>query len=161
MDWPGLFLSLRGRIGRGAFWLGFGLVVAAGVALGMIPAAGPWLVLPLIWPQVALHAKRLHDMGRSAWWMLLPTGLATASLTGVIVAAGGALNAAALSDHGADAALSAQAQQGTLVAIGLGLLTLLIGLGFLSWVGFAPGQAQANRYGRPPAAKNRSVALDS
>ena len=65
-----------GRLGRGAFWLrhltglplGMWLVVAAGETPGapwdLVPAAALTLWLVSVW------ARRLHDRGRSAWWLL-------------------------------------------------------------------------------------------
>lgn len=97
--------SFDGRITR-ADWLIYGsavLVVAAALQIfgaGLIQAlpppvnpclrylayGGDWrrclLALPTAWPLLALSARRLHDRGWSAWWLLamaalwyLPTGL--------------------------------------------------------------------------------------
>ena len=89
------FLSLKGRISRQEFWLGYFLTLAVlvlvvprlqawSLALHR-PASGPWyrnelamaLLSPRIavfaavaWPLTALYVKRLHDVGLSAWWLL-------------------------------------------------------------------------------------------
>jgi uncharacterized membrane protein YhaH (DUF805 family) len=71
VDWVGLFLRLDGRIGRKAFWIGFG-VVAAGFLLADLVSRGlgaaTILLLALLYPLVAILVKRLHDRGRSGWW---------------------------------------------------------------------------------------------
>ncbi|MGA8653647.1 MAG: DUF805 domain-containing protein [Xanthobacteraceae bacterium] len=102
------FLSLRGRISRQEFWLGYcGIVVVAlllvhalphpsGVIFdvpGDDPGDEPWRSAPfsfgwpefislmLAWPVVAIYAKRLHDLNLSAWWLLvLPAITAVAAL---------------------------------------------------------------------------------
>jgi uncharacterized membrane protein YhaH (DUF805 family) len=92
------FLSLRGRISRQEFWLGYiGVVVVALIlmralahgsdALYFLPtdvsddelfddasSSFGWLELislALTWPIIAIYAKRLHDLNLSAWWLLL------------------------------------------------------------------------------------------
>jgi uncharacterized membrane protein YhaH (DUF805 family) len=89
------FLSLKGRISRQEFWLGYCLTLA--VVLLSIPllqklslalrrpASGPWyrseleaaLLMPrlamfvaIAWPLTAIFVKRLHDLGYSGWWLL-------------------------------------------------------------------------------------------
>lgn len=107
MDWVGLFLRLDGRIGRRAFWVGFGLVVAGFfvadlAARGAGPAA--LLTLLLLYPLIAVLVKRLHDRGRSGWWvvaLVAPLGVALAAAlfarvaglgeTGILRAATGAI----------------------------------------------------------------------
>jgi uncharacterized membrane protein YhaH (DUF805 family) len=90
------FLSLRGRVSRQEFWLGyFGLVVVALLLVHALPHADgaiyflpgdtpdneawrsellgwpEFISLVLTWPFIAIYAKRLHDLGLSAWWLLL------------------------------------------------------------------------------------------
>jgi uncharacterized membrane protein YhaH (DUF805 family) len=71
VDWVGLFLRLDGRIGRKAFWMGFG-AVAAGILLADLAARGVGAAsvfpLVLLYPLIAVLVKRLHDRGRSGWW---------------------------------------------------------------------------------------------
>ena len=104
-----LFLSLKGRISRQEFWLGYILTLCVflvavprlqdlGLA-GRRPASGPWsrneleiaLLLPklvviaaIVWPLTALCVKRLHDVGVSGWWLLAFIGaLWLAAVTGL------------------------------------------------------------------------------
>ena len=141
MDWKTLFLSGEGRIGRRDFWIGFLIIMAASFLLGFIPIIGMIVGLALIWPQVCIHAKRLHDMGRTAWLMLIPMAISLGAM--VVVAAVGGM-----------AALSGDASAVTGAAFGVMGLALLISfvvsLAFLLWVGLTPSQPGDNRFG-PPA----------
>jgi len=98
-----LFFSPQGRIASGPFWRGVAIVLAANIALSVLQV----FVLPrtvalqfsvvalaLIYPWVCIYAKRFHDAGMSAWWVLAVMGGQT--LVGVIV--GMVLNAGAVAD---------------------------------------------------------------
>jgi uncharacterized membrane protein YhaH (DUF805 family) len=90
-----LFLSLRGRISRQEYWLGYlGLIV---LYIALIKLSAPlflewqrplgrtwwyrneldaamalpklWLAAAFTWPMATLYVKRLHDMNLSAWWL--------------------------------------------------------------------------------------------
>ena len=81
MDWQWLFFSFQGRINRAKYWLTTliffiaGLIMAAvGFALGpsmMSQIIGWAFELVLLISSLAVVTKRLHDRGRSAWWLLL------------------------------------------------------------------------------------------
>lgn len=89
MNWKNLLLSFEGRIGRAPYWIFTLVVVVVFVALSVFgatssmatdAAAGetphmPILViilgLLLIWPMLAVQAKRWHDVDKSAWWILI------------------------------------------------------------------------------------------
>ena len=70
-------LTTTGRLGRAGFWLrhvvglpiGLFLCIAAdslvGPSAGLVAAALTTLFLVSVW------GRRLHDRGRSAWWLLL------------------------------------------------------------------------------------------
>jgi uncharacterized membrane protein YhaH (DUF805 family) len=103
------FLSLKGRISRQEFWLGYFLVLAVlflsipllqSLSLGLRrPASGSWyrnelemaLLIPkiaaavaMVWPLTAIYVKRLHDVGYSGWWLLAFIGaMWLTTLTGV------------------------------------------------------------------------------
>ncbi len=71
-----LFTSFEGRINRQTFWIAFGLFFAIGIVAYIIALAiGVWFVylvaLAMIYPQVAVGAKRFHDMGKSGWLQLI------------------------------------------------------------------------------------------
>lgn len=72
-----LFFSPVGRIRRLAYW---GLAVfAAAVFLLSLPfmesLLGRWgtalFYVPLYWVAICLMTKRCHDIGRSAWWLII------------------------------------------------------------------------------------------
>lgn len=75
-----LFFSTRGRISRLTFW-GYGFFALLGLALvgmALLNIAGVsseraenLINLLLVWPAIALSAKRWHDRNHSAWWVLV------------------------------------------------------------------------------------------
>ena len=91
--WGQKFFSVRGRMGRSDFWVChvllsvamfvvyfvmflFGLLI--GIGAGHM-AAGIYGVvcvliatLLVIWPLIALYAKRIHDRNKTAWLILIP-----------------------------------------------------------------------------------------
>jgi len=75
-----ILFSFAGRIGRRTWWLWcvaamLGLALYATVLLrvaGMSAANTDLLVnLLLLWPALAISAKRWHDRGKSGWWVLV------------------------------------------------------------------------------------------
>lgn len=81
------YVQFSGRARRMEFWLwtvsvwvvlvvGFGLAAATGVVLGEIVAGllsmlVSLLALAIMLPSLAVSVRRLHDTGRSAWWLLI------------------------------------------------------------------------------------------
>ena len=81
-DWKYLFTSFDGRINRAPFWAGVLVLIGANVVLAIIGSVlgmifGPLSYLAtigsliLIYPAVALYAKRWHDQAKSGWWTLV------------------------------------------------------------------------------------------
>lgn len=80
---PGVLLRIlfafEGRISRSTFWLPgilvpVALLIAAGVISAMLDdSARPWLLgiglVPATWISFAGQVKRLHDRGKSGWWI--------------------------------------------------------------------------------------------
>ena len=148
LDWQRLFLSADGRIGRQEYWVGFLLILGASVVLKFIPFLGPLLSLALIYPQVCVGSKRLHDMGRSGFLMLIPYGVVVVGFILAGVFGGMAALSGAFSHSGGAAAAAGLAGLGA--AVGLIGLACLISLGFIVWVGVTPSQPGENRYGPEP-----------
>ena len=82
LDWKYLFTSFDGRINRQPFWTGIIVLVVAniiisivaGILSSIVPALGmiiSILSLVLIYPALALYAKRWHDRSKSGWWSLV------------------------------------------------------------------------------------------
>lgn len=71
--------SFEGRIGRQTLWLRYMLpVIIAAVIVGVIDGLiglGGILVgvfqLAILWPSLAVYAKRWHDRDKSGWWTLI------------------------------------------------------------------------------------------
>jgi len=133
--------SPAGRVGRSSYWMAFlGLVVASFVLLAL-PGALRWLALLLIWPQVTVHINRLHDIGRGASWVAVPFALnvvtaLSAPLLGLL-------------------ALVGAAQRGHLpgsfsLLVVLLLVTLLVDVAFVLWLGLSRSDPETNAFG-PPA----------
>lgn len=84
-----LWFSFRGRASRSAFWLwlilpSFALYIILAVADHVVgtlyyfdPAAAPIGIMSaafsvfMIWPNLAVGAKRCHDRGRTGWMQLI------------------------------------------------------------------------------------------
>ncbi len=83
MDWKYLYTSFEGRIGRQSFWLGIIVLIVVSIIAGVIDAVlgtqtesgigiiGIIVSLAVIYPSIALYAKRWHDRGKSGWWTLI------------------------------------------------------------------------------------------
>jgi uncharacterized membrane protein YhaH (DUF805 family) len=76
MNWWAVFFGFSGRINRAKYWLGvlaFYLSIFAALCVpGGLVGSGSILVLllPACWIHLAVAAKRLHDLDKSAWWLL-------------------------------------------------------------------------------------------
>ena len=134
MDWPGLFLNPRGRVGRGAFWLGFATLAALQGAASLMPRVGWFAFMLLAYSWVCLYAKRLHDIGRSGWLTVAPI---LTTLFGLSAAAAFWLQTLSAKNG---AWLYVPSVGALAVASGIDLL-------FIGWVGLCPGEAEENPYG--------------
>lgn len=71
------YIVFEGRSNRGEFWKAWlGCIVVSIVAnvidamIGM-PAVGAIWSLAILVPSIAIGARRLHDINKSGWWMLI------------------------------------------------------------------------------------------
>jgi uncharacterized membrane protein YhaH (DUF805 family) len=80
MTLPRLYLGVQGRIPRRTYWLhGVLSLLLVGVVLDGLLAiarvetdtANGLVSLLLLWPLIAVSAKRQHDFNFSAWWALI------------------------------------------------------------------------------------------
>ena len=78
MDWKYLFLSFEGRINRQPFWICVLVFLAVNIVVGIVDmilgGTGVFsgiVSLVLIYPGIAVSAKRWHDRNKSAWWILI------------------------------------------------------------------------------------------
>jgi uncharacterized membrane protein YhaH (DUF805 family) len=146
MDWKTLFLDANGRIGQKDFWIGWLILLVGGFVLGLIPIINIFAAIANIYFSVCLYAKRLHDMGKTAWLMLIPFGASIVGMVIVFAAGGAAIFAGSM---GGDAAAAAGAAGGMIIAGLVLLLIFVVSIGFLLWIGLSKGDPMDNRFGPP------------
>lgn len=137
--WGQLLWSADGRIGRTDFWKAWGVLLAAGLLLGWIPVVGTLVRFAILWPNVAIQTKRLHDIGRTGWLQLLPYAAWILIIPVSFLVMGVMTNDASASVFDLLAAAA--------VPFGLALLS---NLAFFIWIGSVEGQAGSNRFGPDP-----------
>jgi len=132
MSFDSLFVNRNGRTSRGQFGTALIPLLAVVVLYVFAPIgrSGPWSTLVLLFPALVLHARRLHDMGHTAWPLLVPAALMIASF--------------AIWLH----LVSLGAQLDSAVP----LTALVVSAGFALWGCIGRGQAETNSFGAPAAA---------
>ena len=131
MNFEDTFANPKGRISRNAFIPALVIVLAAAAFYHFLAKAGrngEWVLLTLMLPALVLHARRLHDMGQTAWLLILPAALIIA------------------------AAWMHLAGQDGKVQTDLALAALVVSAGFVVWGVVGKGQAEANKFGEAAAA---------
>ena len=141
-----LLLSPNGRIRRRDFWIGFAFVMVGSLLAGALPIVGPILGLALLWPQIVIHIKRLHDIGWSGWLLLLPFSVSLTCTVLMIMNGGEALATAPPNEI--VKLVGAPEMRKPLLFFEI---AFAVELAFLCWVGFTKGDAQANKFGAAPA----------
>lgn len=146
-DWQKLLFSFEGRTRRSHFWIGWLICLGVGVVTGWIPLLGGLISLLLIWPNLAITVKRLHDMGYTGWLAAIPwvVGIFGAVIGIFMIGATAVFNSAAL-DREEPMAVFALASQ----ALGVFGVIFLVCVGFLLWIGITDGQRGPNRFGPDP-----------
>jgi len=146
-DFKTVLFSFQGRTRRSHFWIGWLICLGIGVVAGWIPILGGLISLALIWPNLAITVKRLHDMGQTGWLAAIPYVVTIGGIIGIISTVGLSyfMNAEGLQNEDPAAIMAVVGP-----ALGIGLLMFLVGLGFLLWVGLSDGQRGDNRFGPNP-----------
>lgn len=138
-DFAHVMFVPTGRIGQKAFWIGFailfGIAFVLGFATAMVPAAAFVVELALLYPNICLYGKRLHDFGMSAW---IYGGFRIA-----MVAVGGIIGAM----MGASGAYVEE------IMVVTGLLAFVATIAITLWIGLMKSQPTANKHGPPPGAQ--------
>jgi uncharacterized membrane protein YhaH (DUF805 family)/uncharacterized membrane protein YphA (DoxX/SURF4 family) len=132
-SWNTLFVQPNGRTSRGHFLaalLPLALVVLWYANKGPAIDYASWGVLVLLYPAAVLHVRRLHDMGRTGWLILLPAVL-------TVVAMGIWAHRISL---------------GAQLDVAVPLVALVVFIGFALWSCIERGQAETNTFGPPVAA---------
>ncbi|HEX5418641.1 MAG TPA: DUF805 domain-containing protein [Gammaproteobacteria bacterium] len=127
MNFDTLFVFPKGRTSRGEY-IGALITLLAVFALYYFEVRsrnGQWCRVVLIYPAIVLHARRLHDMGRSAWPLLAPAALLVATAWLYLF-------------------VPMSQAKGTVAAA-----ELVVCVGFVVWALLGKGQAEANRFGKP------------
>jgi uncharacterized membrane protein YhaH (DUF805 family) len=127
-----MYVNPSGRTGRGDFVAALitVLIVAGFYAYVVTGLTAHWCMLMLVYPCVVLHARRLHDMGHSAWLVSIPAILTVVAFAGWLhlITFGAPLNTA------------------------LPLAAIVVSSGIALWGSLGSGQADANRFGTPATA---------
>ncbi len=139
-----------GRSDRKEYWTTVGVIIAAAVVLALLPFKSTAAVLTVAWTYA--YARRLHDLGRSAWlqlWLWL-------AQVAMVVAAFVVLGPQALLTSP-----SPPNAEGPFVAFGLVLFAaLLLQVVFTVWLGLRAGSPAPNRYGASAAEPDVPMMFD-
>lgn len=146
-DFKHVLFSFQGRIRRQHFWIGWLICLGIGVVAGWIPFLGFLISLALIWPNLAITVKRLHDMGQSGWLAAVPIAAGFIGVIGVFMTVGASMmmNYQALENEDPAAIMALMGP-----ALGIFGIVCLIQLGFLIWIGVSEGRRGENRFGPNP-----------
>lgn len=146
-DFKTALFSFQGRLRRQHFWISWLICLGIGVVAGWIPFLGILISLALIWPNLAITVKRLHDIGRTGWLAAIPFVVGVVGIIGIFATIGTAYmtNYAAIENEDPAAIFGLLGP-----SIGIVLLIGLIQLGFLIWIGVTDSQRGDNRFGPNP-----------
>ena len=133
MNFESLFVNPNGRTPRGQFVAALITLLAVVVFYKYLVTGrtAQWCLLVLLFPGFILHARRLHDMGRAAWPLLVPLALMLAAF-GIwlgLVSFGAQLEAV------------------------VSLSALAVSAAFALWGCIGKGQIETNRFGAPMTAQ--------
>ncbi|HUO67336.1 MAG TPA: DUF805 domain-containing protein [Gammaproteobacteria bacterium] len=129
MNFDTLFVYASGRTPRGQY---IGALVTLLVSLGfyyfLVPGRNSqWVQLVFLYPAVVLLARRLHDMGRAAWPLIVPAALVIVmAYLYLYVPASGAKS-------------------------GVKWAAIVVSAAFMVWGLVGKTQAEPNRFGAPAA----------
>lgn len=68
------YANFKGRASRSAYWwwVLFYVIYNAVLTTVLGDDIGGLLTIALLLPSIAVAVRRMHDIGRSGWWILLP-----------------------------------------------------------------------------------------
>lgn len=132
VSFPSLFVHLNGRTSRGQFVPALITLLAVVVFYAYLVTGrtAEWCLLVLVFPGVILHARRLHDMGHTAWLLVVPAVLVVVAFAIWLhlVSFGAPLNTA------------------------VPVAAIAVAVVFALWGCIGRGQSETNRFGAPLAA---------
>jgi uncharacterized membrane protein YhaH (DUF805 family) len=129
MNYDTLFVYPSGRTARNPF-IGALITLLAAFAFYYFLVPGrnsQWVQLTLLFPAFVLLARRLHDMGRAAWPLIVPTALILVSFWLYLY-------------------VPASEAKGMVK-----MAAVVVSAGFIVWGLIGKSQAEANRFGTPAA----------
>ena len=153
--------SFTGRLSRQAIWRYYGaplalilLITYAALSLSFTPATAAFvlsyflvlLLLPLTPITLAIHTRRFHDVGLSAWWAAGLWAFIQTGLIAIWIAFGRALESFPYIGHGA----TLFSEPMHMAFIALIIATALAYLAFFFIAYLAPGDKGDNRFGAIP-----------
>ena len=136
------YAVFSGRARRSEFWWFFLFSVVSSAVAGVVPVVGQIYPLVLLIPSLAVSARRLHDTGRSAWWLLVHLFSFLALGAGFVAMVAVAFASESSNDENVFVVFVAIAIVSFLIALG-GSIVLLVFFAL-------PGTVGANRYGPDP-----------
>lgn len=116
---------LSGRANRKEYWLFIAAVFGVGLVLSSLPPAGQSVGVGVV---TMVQIRRLHDIGRTGWWVVANLGLQVVTAVGLIAA------------NPPASVFSAVVAVVTLIPI--------------AWLGALPGEPFENRFGPPPGKRS-------
>ncbi len=114
---------MRGRFNRATYWLCLCILVGAVALMSVVGIRPPRVGEAML---VLMCVPRLHDLGKSGWWVVIPIGI---ELTAIGVA------------------IAVFSPEDAYIVFGAVFLAVA---GFIVVLGLIPGQPHANRFGDPP-----------
>jgi uncharacterized membrane protein YhaH (DUF805 family) len=141
MDLVGLMLKPMGRIGRRDYWIGVAIItVVVVLASRFDDIVGTILFCSTLYLGICVHGKRLHDIGKSAWGILVPIGFCIFVIPVVTVLSGGLANPTTQFQTKLDTPVGS-------VVEALPLLIVFILPAWVIWLGSRKSQVGDNKYG--------------
>ena len=140
-------LSFNGRLRRSHFWITWGILCGVWWLTFWVPVLNVIAFFVLLWANLAVGAKRFHDMGKTGWLIAIPWAL----LIGAQIAAVAVIGVAAINDPQAFESDNPAAIMGAMGFLGLfAIVVLPVSWGFWLWLGIADSQPGRNIYGPNP-----------
>jgi uncharacterized membrane protein YhaH (DUF805 family) len=143
MDWGNLFFKFSGRINRAKYWLAVLIYFAIYIVLAafgyvtddsaIYQAINGMLNIVIFISSLAVGVKRLHDRGKSGWYLVL-----FYIVPGVLVTAG--------------IVVGTVMEESIVIASVLGLAAFVVGVWAFVELGCLRGTIGANQYGPDPLA---------
>ena len=139
--------SFNGRLRRSHFWISWAIMCATWWFTFWVPFLNIIFFFVLLWTNLAVGAKRFHDMGKTGWLIAIPWVL----LIGAQIAAIAVVGVAAITNPQAFESEDPAAMMALMGSVGLfALVALPVSIGFWLWLGIADSQPGGNKYGPNP-----------